>query len=176
MGAFNFLFIWLHQVLAVAQGILFFFSVVAWELLVVACGILVPLPGLNPGLLHWKHRSLAVGSPGKSPHGVIKYAKSGCISQSGMKRKEENRNRMSQSPFWGTAFCLDASLLHGLSGQGRPPSLTDTLNRTEDFTILFSTAQCTYPFGYTSWSFFRAQPLGPHLAHCAHWVCGCCPH
>ena len=120
MGALIFLFIWLHQVLAVAQGILFIFLVVAWELLVVACGILVPLPGSNPGLLHWKHRSLAAGPPGKSPHGVIKYAKSGCISQSGMKRKEENKNRMSQSPFWGTAFCLDASLLHVLSGQDRP--------------------------------------------------------
>ena len=41
-------FIWLYQVLLVAYG------------------ILVPWPGLNPGTLHWEHGVLATGSPGKS--------------------------------------------------------------------------------------------------------------
>ena len=38
-----------------------------WNLLVVACRIQFPDQGLNPGTLHWKHRVLATGLPGKSP-------------------------------------------------------------------------------------------------------------
>ena len=34
----------------------------------VACAIHFPDQGSNPGPLHWKHRVLATGSPGKSLH------------------------------------------------------------------------------------------------------------
>ena len=48
------LFIWLHEVLVTAHGILF------------------PDQGLNPGPLHWKHRVSATEPPGKSLVLVIK--------------------------------------------------------------------------------------------------------
>ena len=34
--------------------------------LAAACGIKFPDQGLNPGTLHWEHRVLAAGPPGKS--------------------------------------------------------------------------------------------------------------
>ena len=37
------------------------------NLLVVACGSLLPDHGSNPGPLHWEHRVLATGPPGRSP-------------------------------------------------------------------------------------------------------------
>ena len=37
------------------------------ELLVAACGTYFPDEELNPGPLHWEHRALATGPPGKSP-------------------------------------------------------------------------------------------------------------
>ena len=41
--------------------------VAACELLVAACmRDLVPHPGIEPGPLHWEHRSLPIGPPGKS--------------------------------------------------------------------------------------------------------------
>ena len=36
------------------------------DLLVAACGIQFPDQGLNPRPLHWEHRVLATGLPGKS--------------------------------------------------------------------------------------------------------------
>ena len=36
------------------------------DLLVAACGIQFSDQGLNPGALHWEHRVLATGLPGKS--------------------------------------------------------------------------------------------------------------
>ena len=36
--------------------------------LVAACGIWFPHQGLNLGPLHWRHRFLAAGAPGKSLH------------------------------------------------------------------------------------------------------------
>ena len=51
----NYLFIWLHEVLVTALGILF------------------PEQGLNPGPLHWKHRVLATEPPGKSFDWVFMY-------------------------------------------------------------------------------------------------------
>ena len=56
------LFIWLYQVLVVEQGI---FSCSLGTLLCDMCD-LVPCQGLNLGPLHWEHRSLATGPPGKS--------------------------------------------------------------------------------------------------------------
>ena len=42
--------------------------VIAWELLVVVCGIYFPNQGSNSSLLHWEHGILATGPPGKSHH------------------------------------------------------------------------------------------------------------
>lgn len=75
-------------------------------------------------------------------------------------RKEENKNRTSQSPLWCTAFCPDAFLpgcYMCCLGQVTP-SLRCPLY-SQDSIILFSTAQWTYPSGHTSWSFFRTQLL-----------------
>ena len=55
--------------LVVACGL---FSCGLWDLLVAACGLLAvvcriqfPDQGLNPGPLHWEHRVLTTGPPGK---------------------------------------------------------------------------------------------------------------
>ena len=40
--------------------------VAACQLLIVACGIWLPDQGSNLGPLHWKHGTLATGSPGKA--------------------------------------------------------------------------------------------------------------
>ena len=55
-----FLYIWLPLVL-----------VAACKLLVVACGILFPDQGWNPGHLHWELRVLTTGPPGKSQEASI---------------------------------------------------------------------------------------------------------
>ena len=43
------------------------------KLLVVACGIVFPDQGLNPGSLHWECKVLATGPPGKS-HSLGTYS------------------------------------------------------------------------------------------------------
>ena len=43
------------------------FSCGMQDILVEACGIQFPDQGSNPGPLHWEHRVLITGSPGKSP-------------------------------------------------------------------------------------------------------------
>ena len=48
-----YLCIWLHRVL------------------IVACGILVPRSGMEPGALHWELRVSATGRPGKSLHFLL---------------------------------------------------------------------------------------------------------
>ena len=46
------------------QDLFFFFSAVACEVLVAACGIQFPEQGSNLGLSHWECRVLATGPPG----------------------------------------------------------------------------------------------------------------
>ena len=57
---------------------LFFFNFLfCWHrVLVVACGIQFPDQGSNRGLLHWEHRVLATGLPGKS---VVQLLKQGIL-------------------------------------------------------------------------------------------------
>ena len=43
--------------------------------LVVACGIYFPDQGSNLGLLHWEHRVLGTGLPGKSLDGIVDGSK-----------------------------------------------------------------------------------------------------
>jgi len=45
--------------------------IAACEFLVVACGILFPEQGPNLGSLHWEHRTLTTGPPGKSLEDVF---------------------------------------------------------------------------------------------------------
>ena len=45
---------------------LFFSTFFFFGLRFMACGILVPHQGSNPHPLHWKHRALTTGPPGKS--------------------------------------------------------------------------------------------------------------
>ena len=52
-----YLFIWLHQVIAVACKLL---VAVTWDL--------VPWPRMEPHSVHWEYRILATGPPGKSPN------------------------------------------------------------------------------------------------------------
>ena len=40
-----------------------------------ACGILVPQPGINPCPLHWEHRVLTTGQPGKSREQFLWFLK-----------------------------------------------------------------------------------------------------
>ena len=58
-----FLFIWLGWTLVMVHWI---FSCSMWILPVAASGIWFPDQGSNPGPLHWEHRVLATGPPGKS--------------------------------------------------------------------------------------------------------------
>ena len=44
----------------------------------VACGILVPQPGIEPGPQQWKHNVLTTGSPGDSQGRVYWYKHQGC--------------------------------------------------------------------------------------------------
>ena len=45
---------------------LFYLFICLFLALAAACGIKFPDQGLNPGPLHWEHRVLATGPPGKS--------------------------------------------------------------------------------------------------------------
>ena len=49
--------------------------VVAWELLVAACGIKLSDQGLNLGPVPWEHGVLATGPPGKSPDIILNFKK-----------------------------------------------------------------------------------------------------
>ena len=55
----------------------FVFNVFVWlhQVLVMACGIQFPDQGLNPGFLHWKHKILATGPPGKSRERILGHVK-----------------------------------------------------------------------------------------------------
>ena len=50
---------------------LFYLFIWLFLALAAACGIKFPNQGLNPGPLHWEHRVLAAGPPGKSQESVV---------------------------------------------------------------------------------------------------------
>ena len=60
-----------HQVLAAARGI---FSCIMWDLF--------PWSGIYLGPLHWEHRVLATGPPGKSPAAAAAKSIQSCLTLS----------------------------------------------------------------------------------------------
>ena len=48
--------------------VIYLYFLFSFCLCCVACGILVPDQGLNPGSLQWKHRAITTGPLGKFPY------------------------------------------------------------------------------------------------------------
>lgn len=165
MGALIFLFIWLHPpgLSCGTSGILLFFSVVAWELR--SCGLWDSSSPtrINPGLLHWKHSSLAAGPPGSPFMELLNTQNQGAFPR--VEWKEKRKITEWASPFLGHCLLPDASTCAHLGKVGPQPQGHPIHNSR--LHNLFSTAQWTYSFGHTSWPFFRAQLLGPHLTLCS---------
>ena len=77
--------------------------VASCELLVEACGIYFPDQGSNLDLLHWEHRVLGIGLPGKSLDGIVDRSKQ-ILGRKPDRAKKGNRARKVLSFFFFNEF------------------------------------------------------------------------